>query len=168
MEKRMLVAALAGAISIGSVHCVFADSAPDDESVAQAASSQGTDPSAPGKNWRHNRLAVMADILGLTDSQKAEIKQIFLAEKENRAPLRQKLAQGRKQLRQLTRTAPFDEAAVRSLVAGQEATRTELIVSRLRMQNRILAVLTPDQQVVAKKLRLLMHGRMGHPGGYHH
>src|SRR4030042_1546787 len=48
---------------------------------------------------------------------------------------------------------PFDEAAVRSLAASQNETRTEMIVSRARVQSKIFALLSPEQREREKKFR---------------
>jgi len=95
----------------------------------------------------------MARVLELTAAQQESIEGIRREERAKSAPLRQALAEGREQLRRLAEADSFDEAAVRALAASQAATRTELIVARTRAQNRIHALLTPEQRALAEKLR---------------
>jgi Spy/CpxP family protein refolding chaperone len=95
----------------------------------------------------------MANALDLTDAQKEQVKAILETEREKVAPLRQKLVETREKIRLAVEATPFDEAAVRSLAASQNDTRTELMVSRARVQSRILALLTPEQKERAKEFR---------------
>lgn len=126
------------------------------------AATGGTDLSAPSagepgarfKQIREGKIAARAALLGLTDAQQSQIKAIMTAARQANAPLRQKLANDRKSIRGLSSTMPFDEAAVRNIIAGGESVRTDLMVSRIKVRNQIQAVLTTDQQVKAKQLRL--------------
>jgi protein CpxP len=81
------------------------------------------------------------------------------------------MSASREAMAEAVKAQPFDEGAVRSLAAAQAGIRTELTVARARMQNRIHAVLTPEQRILAEKLRPMMHdgkgprGRRGAPQG---
>jgi len=122
----------------------------------------GTDVSSPitqqpGAGFKKNlerKHAAMAAELGLTEVQQSQIKSIISAARQANAPLRQKLANDRKKVRELSKATPFDETAVRTLIASNESVRTDLAVSRIKVRNQIQAVLTPDQQAKAKQLRL--------------
>jgi protein CpxP len=120
----------------------------------------------PGRHF-----ARMARDLDLTADQKAQIKTILDAEREKSAPLRKQLADNREQLRKLAEKDPFDEAAVRKLAADQEKSHIEMVVSRTRTMNRVHALLTPEQQEKARKLRPFREGgpsgggRRGYPKG---
>lgn len=120
----------------------------------------------PGRHF-----ARMARDLDLTAEQKGQIKTILDAEREKSAPLRKQLADNREQLRKLAEKDPFDEAAVRKLAADQEKSHIEMIVSRTRTMNRVHALLTPEQQEKARKLRPFREGgpsgggRRGYPKG---
>jgi len=113
------------------------------------------------------RLALIAEILNLTEEQKSHIAAIHQEERQNIRPLREKMRETREQIRQAASAQPFDEAKVRSLAASQADIKTELMVSRLRTQNRISAVLTPEQRDLAEKIRPLLGGHegKGHRGG---
>lgn len=98
-------------------------------------------------------FARLARALDLTDAQKEQVKAILETEREKVAPLRQKLGETREKIRRAVEATPFDEAAVRSLAASQNETRTEMIVSRARVQSKIFALLSPEQRERAKKFR---------------
>jgi Spy/CpxP family protein refolding chaperone len=160
MTKKMIIMALVGALSVAGIQCASADLPP-------AGISSGDVAPAPGASANNGtkRFARFAAALDLTDAQQAQVKAVFAANRQLVAPLRKTLAAGRKQLRQITRATPFDESAVRTLAASQEATRTELIVAGARVQNQLQAILTPEQRVLAQKLRQLGQHRKGNPGG---
>jgi Spy/CpxP family protein refolding chaperone len=112
------------------------------------------------ESGRH--LARMAKALDLTDAQKEQVKAILETEKANVAPLRKKLAETREKIRLAVETTPFDEAAVRSLAASQNETRTEMTVARARTESRIFALLSPEQKERAKEFRTWGKERGGH------
>jgi protein CpxP len=98
-------------------------------------------------------FAGLARALDLTDAQKEQVKAILETERERVAPLRQTLGETREKIRLAVEAEPFNEAAVRALAASQNETRTEMIVSRARVQSQIFALLSPDQRERAKKFR---------------
>ncbi len=98
-------------------------------------------------------LFLMAKVLDLTNEQAKQVKSILNVERERVSPLVQHLADSLEKLRQVMETEPFDEPAVRTLATGQEKARVEMIVSRVSVKSRILAVLTPGQRKLARKFR---------------
>jgi Spy/CpxP family protein refolding chaperone len=108
----------------------------------------------------------MAKELGLTAEQKGQIKNILDAERDKSAPLHKQLLDDREQLRKVVTKTPFDEAAVRKLMAEREKTRVELAVSRARAMNQAYALLTPGQKEKADKIGPFgMERGMGHGMG---
>lgn len=123
---------------------------------------------AEGKGLhRGQKLEMMADILGLSEEQKAEVESIMNAEREKTRPLRQQLRKERRKLREATAQGAFDENQVRALAASQAEARTELVVSRARVKSKIYAILTTEQQTLAEKLHPLLEGKRGHHRGEH-
>jgi len=124
-------------------------------------------PGGPGPGLRCDKPAPgergerLAELLDLSAEQREQIRAIRESERKAAAPLRQQLAEGREKLHAAIDADPFDEAAIRALAAGQEATRTELTVARARMQSRIKAVFTPEQRRLSEKLRPLLQERRG-------
>jgi len=111
----------------------------------------------PGK-----RIDRIAEKLNLTEAQKEQVKAILASEREKAEPLRQQLAENRKNLRKAIEAQPFDEATVRTLAAKQNETRVELVVSRARARSQIYALLSPEQRESASRLGPMGEGRHKH------
>ena len=114
-----------------------------------------------------DRMERVVEVLDLNAAQQEQIAAIRSEDQALSAPLRERQAVIRAQLETIIKAYPFDEAAVRSLAAAQATNRTELIVNRARMQSRIHAVLTPEQRVLAEKLRSLRQ-QDKRPGHHRH
>jgi periplasmic protein CpxP/Spy len=84
--------------------------------------------------------------LGLSDAQKAQIKDIMTKEKPTLKPLMLQMGQSQSQLRQIELSGNFDEAQARSIATQQSQTMTELAVQRARVEAEMIQVLTPDQK----------------------
>jgi Spy/CpxP family protein refolding chaperone len=110
-------------------------------------------------------LARMTKALDLSAEQQEKIKAIMEEHHAKVAPLRQSLDENRGKLRQAAKADTFDEAAVRTLATSQAAAKTDMMVERARMQNRIHALLTPEQRKLAEEK---LDRGMGHRGGGHH
>lgn len=89
--------------------------------------------------------------LGLSDAQKAQMKDIMTKEKPTMKPLMQQLGQSQAQLRQLELNN-FDEAQARTIATQQAQTMTELSVQRARVEAELIQVLTPDQKTKLNQL----------------
>ncbi len=123
---------------------------------------EGGPPEGRRGRGQGRHIARMARALDLTEAQQEQVKAILEAERERIAPVRQQLAETRERIRQAAQAEPFDEAAIRALAASQNDARIELIVSRARVKSEIHALLTPEQQELAKKFRSGGKGRHGH------
>jgi Spy/CpxP family protein refolding chaperone len=117
--------------------------------------------------WPERHLSRMADVLGLNDAQREQVKSILTAEREKTAPLRQAMGESWKQLRQAMQATPIDEAAIRSILGNQAQLRAELIISRAHTRSQIQTLLTPEQRALAEKLRPLLEGGRGHHPRWH-
>lgn len=160
MKTGMRILSTTAVMIAGVATFALADGSP-------AATSDGRDVSASAmqqhgakfKQFREKKMAERAALLGLTEAQQSRIKAITTAARQANAPLWQKLAADRKQIKALASATPFDESAVRSLLASDESLRTDLAVSRIKVRNQIQAVLTPEQQAKARELRQLTSNR---------
>jgi Spy/CpxP family protein refolding chaperone len=156
--------ALTVVAAAGAVPAAFANTPPIEATTEVAQPTPVKQhPGARLKEHRAKKQAELAEQLGLTEAQQAEIKSIITSARQANVPLREKLAENRKKVRQLTNAIPLDEAALRTLIANNEAVRTELAVSRIKVHSQVQAVFTPDQREKAKKLRLF--SPEGLPGG---
>jgi len=162
MKRQIIIGAMAVAALAGGAWSAQAEFGPDDGGPAL---HEGC--GERGKMDPERHLARMAKELKLTDAQKEKVQAVFKAEHDKNAPLREKLADNRKQLRQAAEAESFDEAAAKTLAASQANLQAELIVSRLRVQSQIRAILTPEQRELAKKLHPMKgeKGRGRHKGG---
>jgi protein CpxP len=119
------------------------------------------------RRWGHRRGMIMRHIarqLNLTDAQKAQIKQIWQAEKPAIQPLMQQLADNRKQLVLAATSGQFDEAKVQSLASQQSQVLAQLTVERVKIANKVYNLLTPEQRTKADQLRDQWLSRMGQFG----
>ena len=149
MKGKLLVLTLAVLLTAGGASFAFA--------MSPHAGAEGRRGDGGCEMQRGKTHAAMAALLGLTEKQQAQIKSIIAAARQTNKPLREKLANDREKVEELSKATPFDEAA-----------RTDLAVERLKVKNEIQAVLSPEQREKAKELRLLMHGKHGGMGhGFH-
>jgi len=109
----------------------------------------------------------MAKMLGLSETQQKQIKDILKTERGKNAALREKMGEYRQQLHAAAQAATFDEAAVRAIAAKQAQAEIELTVSRARVQSRINAILTAEQCALEQKLRPPIGPGPGHPPPSH-
>lgn len=110
------------------------------------------------------RLAVMADVLDLSDTQQQQIQAIVEQEQTDMEENREKMHQGREQMRSLLDSDSFDESAIRSLAISQESMKTEMFIAQAKVKHQIFQLLNSEQRDLAEKLKPLLHK----PGGKHH
>jgi len=148
MRKMGMIACVTGMLAAGALLPVGA--------LAMMCDGCGPDGfgGPPGMS-RHDgkHMEFMGKRLGLSDDQKAQIKEIFAAEKTAAEPLRKALDEGRQKLHQIAKTLPFDESAFRAQAAALEPTRLDMMVLRAKTHSQVQAVLTPEQRDKAEKLR---------------
>ena len=158
MKRQIIIGALLAAALAGGLSAARAEIRGKPDRGAEIEDGCGP----RGKMPHGKRLSHLARELGLSDAQQTQIKAIFTAEREQSAPLMEKLAAYRKQLHDATRAATFDEAAIRTIAANQAQLDIELTVARARMHNQINAVLTTEQRALAEKLRPPVEEGSGH------
>ncbi len=98
------------------------------------------------------RIERMTYMLNLTADQQSKLTTLFDQQFEQQQTLRTKMQASRDMLAAL-RTAPtFDENAFRTEAQKQADMKTDMMVQRATLQQKINAVLTPEQQEKAKTL----------------
>ena len=100
-----------------------------------------------------NRLERMAVILDLSDDQKNQIKELSTAQWQERQADRAKLQTSRDALRVSGQAQNFNEADFRAKAQQHANLRTEMMVDRAKLRQQVDAILTPEQQQKAEKLR---------------
>lgn len=138
------------------------DNGPQAEAGAVGCRQQQTNCRQDGDPRR--QVERMTEELGLSDSQRQQVEAIVTAQEEQDAPLREKIAAGKRQLWEAARGGAMDEAAVADLAAEQAKLMSEMMVSRLRVKTQIFAILTPEQQAQAERLDDLRGPGCGGPG----
>ena len=96
-----------------------------------------------GKGGWH--LKKMMAAVGLSDEQKAEVKDILTQNRTLLEPIRKQLVTERRALRNLIQSGSSDEAAIRSQAASVANLQADLAVERAKVYQAILPVLNPDQ-----------------------
>lgn len=110
---------------------------------------------------RHNRRDMVADLIGLSEDQQTQITAIRDEERSNNVTQREKMQEYREQIWALTDAGTFDEQAVRAIAEAKAEIQIEMAVARARMHSKIHAIMTPEQQELATKLRSVRKGRGG-------
>ena len=124
--------------------------------VALLSYAQESATSTTQKAWhgRHGRMAYMARELNLTDAQKAQIKQIFQANKATGLPLMQQMAANKKAMLEATANGNYDQAKIQQIANQQAQLMSQLMVQKQAIRHQIYTqVLTPDQRTKAEELR---------------
>ncbi|MFZ0705515.1 MAG: Spy/CpxP family protein refolding chaperone [Candidatus Korobacteraceae bacterium] len=124
--------------------------------VALLSYAQESATSTTQEAWhgRHGRMAYMARELNLTDAQKAQIKQIFQANKATGLPLMQQMAANKKAMLEATANGSYDQAKIQQIANQQAQLMSQLMVQKQAIRHQIYTqVLTPDQRAKAEELR---------------
>lgn len=109
-------------------------------------------------------LDVMADRLGLTESQEASIDELIGDSRLALAEDRERLAQVREKLQELSRAPDaFDEASAQSLADEMAAIMSRMAVSGAQLRWQVRQVLTDEQREQADAWRPRHHVRLHMP-----
>ncbi|MGD9561307.1 MAG: Spy/CpxP family protein refolding chaperone [Pyrinomonadaceae bacterium] len=84
--------------------------------------------------------------LGLTEDQKAKMKELRSASHTNLKPTFEALRANRQKMKELTANGAFDEAQVTAIANDQASLSAKLIVERHRMKAQFFSILTDDQK----------------------
>ena len=108
-----------------------------------------------GMGWhRGGMLGRIARALDLTESQKAEVRKLWEAERPTVQPLLQQMAAGRKEMLAATANGKFDEAQVRGIAQRNSQVMAQLAVERERLINKVYnQVLNPEQRQKVDQFR---------------
>ncbi len=157
IAKSLLVTSLLVS-SVGLVTIASAKSYGDGPGCGRSSHHAGTGQYDGGKG-RH--LKHLARRLNMTDEQRADIEAVLDNSREQMAEMRAEMRANRAQLRDLTRQAELDEAAVRGMADRQGDLKAEMIVLRARQRSEMKALLTDEQIAQLDEMREGKHFR-GH------
>ena len=99
----------------------------------------------------------MAQVLGLSEDQKTQIKALMDGVQAAEEARHQKMEELHKQLAAATANGQFDETKVREIANQQAQIHAEQIVEHERMKAKVFSLLTPEQRIKAEE----MHKRFG-------
>jgi Spy/CpxP family protein refolding chaperone len=129
MRNKILLCSLAAALLAGGYF------------ATRTAAADDFAPPAP----RARIFQRLAEKLGLTADQKAQIKTILLGEQDTLQPLLVSLHDARMGLRTAIRASDANETSVRAASANVAAAEADLAVERMKLYGKIAPVLTPEQ-----------------------
>ena len=102
-----------------------------------------------------NRLETMAVILDLTEEQQKKIEALTEKQWQDRQAMRAEMQASREDLRAYQQGTEFNESEFRAKAQKQADLKTEMMVQHAKTRQQLLAVLTPEQQQKAEKLRAI-------------
>lgn len=109
---------------------------------------------------RGNGFGKMFKGLDLTDAQKTQIKEIQKASHDANKSLHDQMRQNQQQLRQLSESGTFDEAAVTTLANQQGQLHAQMIVARQKTMTQMFNILTPEQKTKFAELKAQFKQKM--------
>jgi protein CpxP len=104
--------------------------------------------------------------LGLTDEQKAQVRQIMLDTRKKNIDVEAKQKLARIELHELMGADTPDQSKINAKIAELSKLHETLMRNRIESHLAVQKVLTPEQRKKAKELRPLMHERFR--GGFRH
>ena len=110
------------------------------------------------------RLEMMTTILDLTEAQQQQLGTLFKQQWQNNQQLRDQMQADRENMRNAKTGETFNEAEFRAQAAKRAELKTEMMVRKIKFQDELYAVLTPEQRVKMDKLGGMMGGK-GQRGG---
>lgn len=115
-----------------------------------------TEPSVEN-NFHHRRgeriQAYIAEQLGLTDDQKAQIKQIRRNHRENVKPIIEELRAKRQDLRKSFDGDTYNEALATQKFSEMAGLKAKLMGEKFKMHKEMLTILTPEQKTKFEQLK---------------
>jgi Spy/CpxP family protein refolding chaperone len=94
----------------------------------------------------HPGFAMMLHQLNLTPDQKAQVKQIFEAEKPNIKPLMQQQFQSHQQMMQLITSGNFNQATATAIATQETQTHIQMEVEHAKIGSQIYQLLDSTQK----------------------
>jgi protein CpxP len=119
--------------------------------VAFAQGPRGGRPFGGGRGAVGAGLALRD--LNLTDTQREQIREIRERSREQTRALAQRLSEAAAKQRQAIETIPVNETLITSATQDMNQSQVDVAIQEARLNAEVWAVLTPEQQAQANKLR---------------
>jgi Spy/CpxP family protein refolding chaperone len=98
--------------------------------------------------------------LNLTDAQREQVRQTTVQHREQTRGLIERLRAAHTAREQAVEAIPLDEGRVRAAMQELAGVEADLAVEQARLHSQLFAILTPEQQAQAQKLRAERQARM--------
>jgi periplasmic protein CpxP/Spy len=98
--------------------------------------------------------------LNLTDAQQQQVRQLASQMREQGRPVFEQVRKAEDARRAAMEAVPLDEGRIRTVMQQLGQAQTELAILQARFQSDVYALLTPDQQEQAQKLRAEREARL--------
>jgi len=135
------------AIAAFAAGIVFAQTPTGESRPGAAHAEEG----GRGFMWGHMDLDHVAQVLNLTDSQKAQARTIFERAQQSAQPIRQELKQNREMLTAAAKVSN-SEVDIQKLANDQGRLLGKLIAIRTEASAKFYQLLTPEQRVKADQM----------------
>lgn len=153
MKKVIATVSAIALVAIGTIF-VIAQSGEGNPDGKRGFGQHGKRAHFGGRHKRGGRMmGRMFRQLDLTDEQKAELKSIRQASRENMKPIREQMHANRQSLRDLTANGSFDEAQVQAIASQMGSLHAQMIVEKERNKAKMFAVLSAEQKAKLAELR---------------
>lgn len=123
--------------------------------LAGAAYAQGPGPGGRdrGPDGFGRGMGLPLRALNLTDAQQQQVRTLTQQNQEQNRAAFQRLRTAMEAQQKAVSTIPVNEALIRSTTQDLTEAQTEVAIQQARLQTEIFGLLTPEQQVSAKKLQ---------------
>ena len=153
--KRTRVLTLAAVLAAGLLASTTLAQVPD-------AGADRRGPARFGQFGRDGGLPLRA--LNLTDAQRQQVQALVEQSHEQNRDVVSRLREARDAQRKATEAVPFDEQAIRSTTQALVEAETNAAIARAKLHTEIFALLTPEQQAQAAKLKTEREARQSQRG----
>lgn len=152
MKKQLVMVSLLSATLGAGV--AISHAAPPPDQVKAAANEPAREAPHPDRMREAHGLDLkwQKTFLKLTDDQEKKIRSIVMSEQEKIIPLLKKRGDLHKRLLEAEKAPALDEPGLRSLAEAFAKTEAELILSHIKTNRKVSAVLTPKQREMLAKL----------------
>jgi len=145
-------------LGIGAVVMAAAMAAAVQASTQNTAGGRGP---FMGRGAGFGHMRMLAGKLGLSDTQKDQIKTILQSHRDEWKTLGTRAAAARRAVNAAVSADTIDENAIRQANAALAAVEGDMAVARAHVRAEVFQVLTPDQQAQAKQLQAQVKQRRG-------
>lgn len=163
-----LVVLLVGSFSF--VQLVSAHTKSEGDLLADLSSIENVEGEFQGRHHRRgDRMrSFMAEKLGLTDEQKAQIKQIKQSHHDSVKPLVQELRTKKQELRQAFEGNVYNESLATQKLTEMAGLKAKLMGEKFKMHNDITAVFTPEQKAKLAEMKEQFKNKRGERKQFRH